>query len=42
MPRVEKKSLFDYVCHNGVMPRKSFSIGHAESKRYYLEAHKVR
>lgn len=42
MPKVEKKSLFDYVCHNGVMPRKSFSIGHAESKRYYLESHKVR
>lgn len=42
MPKVEKNSLFDYVINYGVMPRKSFSMGHAESKRYYLEAHKVR
>lgn len=42
MPKVEKSSLFDFVCNYGVMPRKSFSMGHAESKRYYIEAHKIR
>ena len=41
MPKINKESLFDYVLKNGVMPRKSFSIGDAENKRYYFECHKV-
>jgi hypothetical protein len=41
MPKVEKNTLFDYVVKNGVMPRKSFSIGSAESKRYYLESQRL-
>lgn len=37
MPCLEKSGLFDYVVRRGVLPRKSFSMGHAEDKRYYLE-----
>lgn len=39
---IGKEELFDYVRVNGVLPRKTFSIGHAEEKRYYLEARKIR
>ena len=42
MPKIEKNTLFSYVTKHGVLPRKSFSMGHAESKRYYLEARKVK
>ena len=37
MPCLENDGLFDYVARRGVLPRKSFSMGHAEDKRYYLE-----
>ncbi|MCL1800317.1 MAG: DUF1015 domain-containing protein [Promicromonosporaceae bacterium] len=37
LPRIDKSGLFDYVVRRGVLPRKAFSIGHAEDKRYYLE-----
>ena len=33
----DKSKLFDYI-KNGPMPRKTFSMGDARSKRYYLEA----
>lgn len=42
MPKIEKNTLFSYVTKHGVLPRKSFSMGHAESKRYYLECRKVK
>ncbi len=35
---MDKTELFDYVNENGVLPRKTFSIGQAVDKRYYLEA----
>ena len=38
MPRIEKDDLFKYIIENGVLPRKTFSMGEANSKRYYLEA----
>lgn len=38
MPTISKQSLFGYVARRGVLPRKSFSMGHAEDKRYYMEA----
>ena len=37
MPKIEKHGLFDYVSRRGVLPRKAFSMGHAEDKRYYFE-----
>ena len=38
---IEKSELFDYVTRHGVLPRKTFSMGEARSKRYYLEARKI-
>lgn len=38
---IRKDELFDYVTKNGVLPRKTFSMGEAKSKRYYLEARKI-
>ena len=37
MPTIAKNGLFNYARRRGVLPRKSFSIGHATDKRYYLE-----
>lgn len=36
-----KSDLFGYVSENGALPRKTFSMGEAKSKRYYLEARKI-
>lgn len=38
MPTISKDGFFDYVVRRGVLPRKSFSMGEANDKRYYLEA----
>lgn len=35
---MDKSELFSYVAEHGILPRKSFSVGHAEDKRYYIEA----
>lgn len=40
-PQIDKNELFDYVGKYGPMPRKSFSIGKAEEKRFYLECKKI-
>lgn len=42
MPTVQKDTLFDYVARRGVLPRKSFSMGNAEDKRYYYETKKIK
>ncbi len=42
MPTISKDSLFGYVARRGVLPRKSFSMGHAEDKRYYMESKKIK
>ncbi len=42
MPCICKDTLFDYTVRRGVLPRKSFSMGDAEDKRYYCEARKIR
>lgn len=41
MPTVQKNELFPFVLERGVMPKKSFSMGEAEEKRYYLEGKKI-
>jgi len=41
-PAIDKNSLFSYIDKNGVLPRKSFSMGEAEEKRYYMEAKAIR
>ena len=42
MPALTKEDLFDYLANGRVLPRKSFSMGHANEKRYYLEAKKIK
>ncbi len=37
LPSMEKSQLFRGVIADGILPRKTFSMGHAREKRYYLE-----
>ncbi len=39
---MQKDELFDAVAREGVLPRKTFSMGHARDKRYYTEVHKIK
>ncbi len=39
---MEKDDLFDAVKSDGSLPRKTFSMGHANDKRYYIEARKIK
>lgn len=41
MPVMEKSDLFPYVVKHGSLPRKTFSMGEAEEKRYYLECRSI-
>ena len=38
LPAMEKDALFPTVIYDGALPRKTFSMGEANEKRYYLEA----
>ena len=42
LPAMGKEQLFKTVIADGVLPRKTFSMGHAEDKRYYVEGRKIR
>ena len=42
LPAMAKEELFPTVIHDGVLPRKTFSMGEARDKRYYLEARRIR
>ena len=42
MPALDKSELFSYVLKKGVLPKKAFSMGEAEEKRYYFECKKIR
>ncbi len=42
LPAMAKEMLFKTVMTDGVVPRKTFSMGHASDKRYYTEARKIR
>ena len=39
---MQKNELFDAVRQDGSLPRKTFSMGHAADKRYYIEARKIK
>ncbi len=39
---LRKEELFPYVLKRGALPRKTFSMGNASTKRYYLEMRKIR
>lgn len=39
---MKKDELFDAIRADGSLPRKTFSMGHAEDKRYYIEGRKIK
>lgn len=42
LPAMGKDELFPTVIHDGVLPRKTFSMGEARDKRFYLEGRRIR
>ncbi|MCU0577543.1 MAG: DUF1015 domain-containing protein [Desulfobacterota bacterium] len=41
LPVLSKHDLFKTIILEGVLPRKAFSMGHADEKRYYVECRKI-
>ena len=39
---MRKDELFDAIRQDGSLPRKTFSMGHAEDKRYYIEGRRIK
>ena len=42
LPAMQKSELFPTVVADGALPRKTFSMGHAYEKRYYLECRRIK
>ncbi len=42
MPEFCKDELINYVVNEGNLPKKAFSIGSAENKKYYIEAKRIK
>ena len=42
LPAMEKSALFGLVKRGGSLPRKTFSMGESEEKRYYVEGKEIR
>lgn len=41
LPTLDKNGIFKSVILDGALPRKAFSMGEAEEKRFYMEARKI-
>jgi hypothetical protein len=41
LPAIDKSSLFKSIIKDGPLPRKTFSMGEAQDKRYYFECRKI-
>ncbi len=41
LPAISKNAFFKGIASDGVLPRKTFSMGEAQEKRYYLEARRL-
>ena len=41
LPEISKKTFFDNVKTLGVLPRKTFSMGEADEKRFYMECRRI-
>jgi hypothetical protein len=41
LPPIDKSGFFETVIRDGVMPRKTFSMGEAPEKRFYIEARRI-
>ena len=42
LPKMEKDELFETVIRDGALPRKTFSMGEAWDKKFYMEAKKIK
>ena len=42
LPAIDKGTFFDTIIKDGALPRKTFSMGEANEKRYYMEARKIK
>ena len=42
LPVMAKEDLFPTVKADGALPRKTFSMGHAEDKKYYIECRRIK
>jgi uncharacterized protein (DUF1015 family) len=42
LPSIDKHSLFDTIESDGVLPRKTFSMGSTDEKRFYMEGKRIR
>jgi len=42
LPSMEKSDLFKTIIKDGILPRKTFSMGEANEKRYYVECRKIK
>lgn len=42
LPEVSKETFFEAIIKDKAFPRKTFSIGHANEKRFYMEAKRIR
>jgi hypothetical protein len=42
LPAISKHELFRTIIFDGALPRKTFSMGEADEKRFYLECRKIR
>jgi hypothetical protein len=42
LPSLDKNHFFDTIIQDGALPRKTFSMGEAHEKRFYMEARKIK
>lgn len=42
LPVINKHTFFDTIIQDGALPRKTFSMGEAHEKRFYMEARKIK
>lgn len=42
LPAISKDTFFESIIKDGALPRKTFSMGEAEEKRYYMEARYIK
>ncbi len=42
LPALRKEEFYNSIVHDGALPRKTFSMGEAEEKRFYLEGRIIR
>lgn len=42
LPAIDKGTFFDTIIKDGALPRKTFSMGEANEKRFYMESRKIK